>query len=185
MSFRDQDVEKKSDKLSQKRIAFGVCAGIGAVEVVKIIRELRRHGAEVTCFITPTVTEFVGRTSLEWASARPVVEALTANVDGLEPYDLVVVAPVTLNTLVKISLGLCDNPVTMVAASQLGRKQPMILFPTMHASLAAHPEFTPAVEKLASWGVKVALPETEEGRFKMPSREKVAELVLEQLNTWK
>ncbi len=179
MSFRDRDVEKKSDKLAQKRIAFGVCGGIGSVEVVRIVRELRRHGAEVTVFITPGVTRFVGELSLAWSSGRSVVSELGADVDGLEDFDVVVIAPLTLNTLSKLSLGLCDNPVTMVTASHLGKQRKCILFPTMHASLANHPRLAEHLEKLQSWGAVVHFPVLEEGRMKMPSPEQVVTIVLE------
>jgi len=179
VSFRDRDVEKKSDKLAQKRIAFGVCGGIGSVEVVRIVRELRRHGAEVTVFITPGVTRFVGELSLAWSSGRSVVSELGADVDGLEDFDVVVIAPLTLNTLSKLSLGLCDNPVTMVTASHLGKQRKCILFPTMHASLANHPRLAEHLEKLQSWGAVVHFPVLEEGRMKMPSPEQVVTIVLE------
>lgn len=51
--IKDTGVEEKADALDGKRIAFGVCGGIGAVETVKLMRELRRHGAELTTFSIP------------------------------------------------------------------------------------------------------------------------------------
>jgi phosphopantothenoylcysteine decarboxylase / phosphopantothenate---cysteine ligase len=177
--MRDRHVESKSSRLLSKRIAFGVCSAIGSVEVVRIVRELRRHGAEVTVFMNPDTELFVGKMSLEWASGRPVVDALTAQVDGLEAFDIVVIAPLTLNSLVKLSLGLCDGPVTMVAASQLGRRGLMLLYPTMHGSLHSHPAFDKAVHTLTEWGVQVVCASEEEGRLKMPSPEILAAAVLE------
>lgn len=181
MSFRDRDVEKKSDKLAQKRIAFGVCGGIGSVEVVRIVRELRRHGAEVTVFVTDGVERFVGKLSLEWAAGRPVIDELSAKVDGLSDYDLVAIAPLTLNTLVKLGVGICDGPVTMVTASQIGKKGKVVLFPAMHDSLSQHPSFRSSIMGLEGWGVKTVVPPTEEGRYKMPSPETAASVILEML----
>lgn len=177
--IQDKAVEKKSSRLDSKRIAFGVCSGIGAVEVVRIVRELRRHGAEITVFTTDATEQFVGKTSLEWASGRAVVDRLTAQVDGLDDYDLVVIAPLTLNTLVKISSGLCDGPVTMVTASQIGKKGRVLLFPAMHLSLSQHPTFQKSIDTLAEWGVSTVVPDAEEGRYKMPSPESLANRVLE------
>ena len=68
----DKGVEIRSGKLAGKRIGLGVCGGIGAVEVVKIIREMRRHGAVVTPFLTPSVKEFVTALSLEWAAGGEI-----------------------------------------------------------------------------------------------------------------
>ena len=42
-----QTVERKSDWLLGKKIWVGVTGSIAAVEVVGIVRELLRHGAEV------------------------------------------------------------------------------------------------------------------------------------------
>ena len=45
MSVRDTDVERKGSSLSGKRILVGVTGGIAAVDTVRLLREMRRHGA--------------------------------------------------------------------------------------------------------------------------------------------
>ena len=48
----DRAVKLKSAALKGQQIAVAVCGGVASVEVVKIIRELRRYQASVTAFFT-------------------------------------------------------------------------------------------------------------------------------------
>lgn len=175
----DVGVKSKSGRLKDKRIAVAVCGGIGAVEVVKIIRELRRHGADVTAFMTPSAARFVGEEALSWAANRPVVREASYEVEYLENFDLLVVAPTTLNTLSRAALGLSDNVVTLLIASHLGAKRPAVFVPAMNAAMKNHPLYAEYRKRLASWGVKFLESEEEEDRMKMPTPDAVAEMVLE------
>ncbi len=174
----DKGVVLKSDCLRGKRIALGICGGIGAVETVRAVRELRRYAAEVKVFVTPQVSEFVGLTSLAWASNAEVVEQPGPDVSYLESYDLVVIAPLTLNTLSKIALGVTDNAVTLLVASQLGRKGKLLLIPAMNVSLRMHPLCPAYLGRLREWGATVLETDVEEERVKLPSAEKISEFVL-------
>ncbi len=177
-TIKDRAVASKSTRLAGKRLAFGVTGGIGAVEVVKIIRELRRHGAEVFPFLTPSVEKFVTSLSLEWAAGRKPIRDADAPVEYLEDFDAMVVAPATLNTIVKSALGITDNVVALTLAGCFGSKKPVLLYPTMNEKLFNHPRYEPSIKVLREWGAKVSeLPE-EEGRRKMPSPEQVAEEVM-------
>lgn len=173
MRTTDRGVELKSAKFEGKKIALGVCGGIGSVEVVKIIREIRRHGASVQVFLTPSVSQFVQPQVFSWACDADVVEQANSDLAYLEDFDMVVVVPTTLNTLVKVSQGLSDNPVTLLVAAQLGAKRPVLIYPTMNERLAQHPNLAASVERLTKWGARVVQPDVEEGRWKVPSTEQV------------
>jgi len=178
----DRDVEIKSDALKGFLVGVGVCGGIAALESVRIIRELRRYGATVRVSITPSVRLFMTPLGLEWASGHPVIEAAEANVDHLESYDGVLVVPATLNTISKISSAICDNPVTLLVASQLGRKKPVAIVPTMNVALSEHPMLRQHQGTLVSWGVDWIEPALEEGRWKIPD---AVELVASVIKNWK
>jgi phosphopantothenoylcysteine decarboxylase/phosphopantothenate--cysteine ligase len=175
----DLGVKAKSSRLSGKNVAVAVSGGIGAVEVVKIIRELRRHGAKVTSFMTPSAGRFIGEDALSWASNRAVVKEGSYEVEYLEPFDILVVAPITLNTLSKASLGITDNVVGLLIASHLGAKRPALFVPAMNATMKAHPVYADYCKRLISWGVDFLESEEEEDRMKMPSPEAVLKRVLE------
>lgn len=174
----DRAVEKKSDRLKGRHIGFCVCGGIGAVEVVKIIRELRRHAARVTAFFTPTASRFATELSVAWATGSSVVSDWGPDASHLESLDAVVVAPATLNTMRKVALGISDNVVTVLIAAQIGAGVPVLMFPTMHAHLRNHPLYGESLKVLGEWGVSVFEIREEEHRLKMPSPEQVFEHVV-------
>jgi phosphopantothenoylcysteine decarboxylase/phosphopantothenate--cysteine ligase len=177
----DTGVRVKSDRLSRRKVAFGVCGGIGAVESVKGIRELRRHGAEVFPFFSDSASRFITELSVSWAAGRPVVTSLFYQVEHLDTFDLVVIAPLTLHSLSKIALGLADDPVSMLAASQLGKKTPFALIPTMNEALEKHPLYRSYRQRLEEWGCSFRECR-EENRLKMLSPAALGEFAIECLS---
>jgi phosphopantothenoylcysteine decarboxylase / phosphopantothenate---cysteine ligase len=171
MHQTDIGVQTKSDRLVGAKVALAVCGGIGAVETVRLAREIRRHGAEVTAFFTPSVENFITALSVEWACNRPVVRTLGPEVSHLDPYDVVLVAPATLNTISKSAQGLADNPVTLLIASQFGRKGKLLFVPTMNSVLWGHPLYAEYRKRLESWGALFLEGASEEERIKMPDPE--------------
>jgi phosphopantothenoylcysteine decarboxylase/phosphopantothenate--cysteine ligase len=170
----DKGVATKSSALFNRRIALGISGGIGAVELVKVARELRRHGAEVHAFFTPSVTRFISEMSIEWATGNKVVAAADADVTHLDEFDLVVVAPATLNTIAKCAVGISDNAVTLLVAGQLGRRAPVLFIPTMNIQLRQHPAFGPHQKTLRDWGARFFESTEAESRLKMPTPEEIA-----------
>lgn len=178
--IQDRAVEKKSAVWDGQRFAFAVSGGIGAVESVKTIRELRRHGAEITAFMTPSALKFITELSVTWAAGRRALTTADAEVEHLDPFDWVIVAPLTLNTLSSIALGRTDNAVTLLAASQLGRRGKLALVPAMNAQLSQHPLYATYRRQLESWGAVFYPAVEEEGRWKMPAPETLVRWLLEQ-----
>lgn len=177
----DRGVRLKSQALKGKRLAFALTGGIASTEGVKIIREFRRAGALVFPFMTQESARFITPLSIEWASAQRVILEVGAETDNLESYDLVVVAPATLNTLVKASLGITDTSVTLLIASQLSKKTPLFFVPTMNESLIRHPQFEPTQAILKGWGAKFFEGKIEEDRLKMPEPTVLVEWVVKEL----
>ena len=177
----DRMVVAKSDKLVGKRVAVAICGGIAAVEIVKIIREIRRHGAEVTAFMSPSSRLFITPLSVEWASGRPVVLEAGPEVEYLDGFDLVLVAPATLNCLAKTALAITDSAVMLLIATQIGRMAnhgALVFVPTMNIEMTHHPLYSDYLERLEKWGAKVFESPMEEERLKMPTPENLAEFLL-------
>ncbi len=180
--LEDKSVELKSNRLSGHSIAVGVCGGIGSVEVVKIIRELRRHGADITAFFTPSVAQFITPLPVEWASGHQVVRSLDSEVEHFDDFSLVVIVPATLNTISKAASAIADNAVTMLIASQIGKKTPLLFVPTMNVVLSRHPKYLENKKQLEAWGALFLGSDVEEGRLKVPSPEVLANEVLKVLS---
>lgn len=183
--MKDRSVEKKSDALVGKRLAYVVTGSIGAVESVRAIRELRRHGAEIVAFPTAGALQFITETALTWAAERPAIVTAGPAVEYLDPFDGVVVAPLTLNSLAKIAAGLCDGAALLAVATAFGNRTPVVCVPTMHAAMRQHPCYGEYRARLTSWGATFLETEEEEGRQKMPPPERIAEAVVECLSTLK
>ena len=165
----DRGVKARSSRLKGLQVAFAVTGGIASVETVKIIRELRRRGAEVTVFMTPSAARFITPLSLEWASTRSVIMEESADVECLEKYDLLIVAPATLNSIAKSALGLADNVVSLLVATQFGLGSRILFVPTMHSSMLQHPLYGEYCQRLKNWGAEFLENAEEEGRMKIPS----------------
>ena len=85
--MRDTDVESKGDSLQGKRILLGVTGGIAAVDTIRVSRELRRHGAEVTVIMTQSSQQIVTPLAVRWASQGEVITEWDGDLSSLENFD--------------------------------------------------------------------------------------------------
>lgn len=173
----DRGVLKKGDHLLGRRIDLVVSGGIAAIETPRLVRELRRYGAEVRVTMTSAAKNFITPLSLEWASKNRVVEDLSGQAEHISNADLVVVAPATLDFISKLSLGLADSSAATLVQTCLGRR-PLFLAPSMHSSLAENPIYKENLQKLLSIsGVYLLAPQEAENKSKlMEIEEMVAQI---------
>lgn len=171
----DLAVDAKSELLRGLRVAVCGGGGIASIELPRLVRELRRHGAAVRCVVSENALRFVGREALEWASASPVTVTPTGMADHICTEDLVVAMPATADLLAKLSLGLASDGVTTYLLSATGKGVPLVLCPTMHASLASAPisqEHRARLKALPA--LRLLAPRIEEGKEKALAPETLA-----------
>lgn len=167
----DRDVELRGPQLKGLQIDFIVTGGIASVESAKVIRELRRYGADVRGVMTKAATEFIAPRVIEWATKKPVLTDLTGAAEHLTMADAVVVAPATLDFIQRIAMGLADSLPASLVQSMLGRR-PLVLVPSMHESLWENPLLQESLERLRKVkNVFVIAPSSEEGKQKQASPE--------------
>jgi phosphopantothenoylcysteine decarboxylase/phosphopantothenate--cysteine ligase len=164
----DRALLPTSDVLTGRRVALLVTGGIAAFRAPGLVRELRRAGATVYPFVTPTAFQFVTKDALEWTSAQPVVDALDGRAQHVErPCDAYLVAPATYSTINKAAVGIADNAVTTTLASALGhleRGEAAVLFaPAMHGSMV-NAVLRESLAKLANLGCRVIAPCGRDGK---------------------
>jgi phosphopantothenoylcysteine decarboxylase/phosphopantothenate--cysteine ligase len=165
----DLFVATKSECLQGLKITLCGGGGIAAIELPKVAREMRRHGASVRFFVTENCLRFVGREALEWASEQPVIVNPTGFAQHICHDDAVVVMPATADLMGKVAAGICPDGTTTLIQSALGNGTPVIFCPTMHGSLAASPFVQENRAKLANTnGVFFVPPRVEEGKEKAP-----------------
>ncbi len=141
--------------LKGKKILLGVSGSIAAYKTPHLVRLLVRAGAEVKVIATPSSLDFVSALSLSTVSRHPVLSELTdrdtwANHVALGRWaDVMLLAPLSCNTLAKFATGICDNLLTAV---YLSATCPVVLAPAMDEDMWKHPATRNNLEKLSGWG---------------------------------
>ena len=167
------------ETLAGKQIVVAVTGSIAAVEVVKLIHELRRHGAVIQAVMSEAAAGIITPDALTYASGRPAITRITGLVehvawcgdDGMA--DLLLIAPCTANTISKIACAIDDTPVTTFATTALGRGMPVIVVPAMHHSMFRHPGLADNLRTIGEWGVDVIGPRIEEGKAKIAGTDEI------------
>ncbi|MEW5959428.1 MAG: flavoprotein [Chloroflexota bacterium] len=94
---------------------------------------------------------------------------------------LTLVAPVTFNTLNKISQGLADTLAHSLVAEAIGAGWPVIVAPSMNQALYNHPQVSRSTATLREWGVTVLEPRPERELLMMAPVEEIIGAVKKEL----
>jgi phosphopantothenoylcysteine decarboxylase/phosphopantothenate--cysteine ligase len=159
------------------RIVVGVTGGIAAYKACELVRLLVRAGHDVTPVVTRGAEEFVAARTF-WALARK--EPPHDPYPHLAGADLLVVAPLTANTMARLAHGLADDLLTETALAHRG---PLVLAPAMNTAMWGHPATQANLALLAERGAVVVGPDEGElaeglvGRGRMSEPEEIAERI--------
>lgn len=134
------------------RILLGVTGGIAAYKACELTRLLVRAGHDVVPLPTAGAERFVTAETFRALARRPAAEGPFPH---LERADLLVVAPLTANTLAKLAHGLADNVLTEAALAHAG---PVLVAPAMNPRMWAHPATQANLATLQRRGVEVVGP---------------------------
>jgi phosphopantothenoylcysteine decarboxylase / phosphopantothenate---cysteine ligase len=115
------------------RVLLGVTGGIAAYKSCELCRLLVRAGHEVTPVLTPDAERFVTVHTFEALARRPSPRDLYPHLVGA---DLLVIAPLSANTLGKLAHGLADNVLTQLVLAFRG---PVLAAPAMNVRMWEHP----------------------------------------------
>jgi phosphopantothenoylcysteine decarboxylase/phosphopantothenate--cysteine ligase len=179
---------RSSRLLEGRRIVIGITGSIAAVEVPRIIRELLRHGAEVSAVMSADAARLITPEAIQFATGNAPVLELTGDVEhvtafgpGPDRADLFLIAPATANTVAKIAHGIDDTPVTSFASMALGGGIPILIAPAWHVQLGRNPAIAESLARLRGWGVELLGTQSAENEEKLASPEFVAAAVLHRL----
>jgi phosphopantothenoylcysteine decarboxylase/phosphopantothenate--cysteine ligase len=136
-----------------RSVILGVTGGIAAYKACELCRLLVRAGYEVTPVLTPDAEDFVGALTFEALARRDSPHALYPH---LTEADLLVVAPLTANTLAKLAYGIADNVLTQLALAFQG---PRLAAPAMNVRMWEHPATQRNLGALRSDGWEIVGPE--------------------------
>ena len=171
--MRDTDVEVRGSSLSGRHVLLGVTGGIAAVDTVRLARELRRHGAQVSVIMTPSAQEIITPMAVRWASQGEVITDWDGDLSALSGFDAVLVTPTTRNLIASFIHGLMNGPLLMALSAARGRGCPIMMVPSMHNDLANDPVTEDLVLQCSRQGVHILWGAEEEGKRKTPNHEEV------------
>lgn len=144
--------------LSGKKILLGVTGSIAAYKSILLVRLLVKEGAEVKVVMTPSANDFVSGLTLSTLSKNEVLTDLFdehswSNHVALGRWaDLMVIAPLSCNTLSKMAHGACDN---LLLAVYLSATCPVVMAPAMDEDMWRHPATKNNVEALLDHGCQL------------------------------
>ncbi|MBN8851155.1 MAG: bifunctional phosphopantothenoylcysteine decarboxylase/phosphopantothenate--cysteine ligase CoaBC [Sphingobacteriales bacterium] len=141
--------------LKGKKILLGVTGSIAAYKSLLLIRLLVKEGAEVKVVMTPAAKDFVTPLSLATLAKHPVLldlfegDTWANHVELGRWADLMLIAPLSCNTLAKMAQGLCDN---LLMATYLSAVCPVVVAPAMDEDMWKHPSTKANLERVQGYG---------------------------------
>ncbi len=149
-------------------ILVGVCGGIAAYKSAALVSTLAQRGDSVTVCMTDAATRFVAPLTFEALSGRRVLTSAWEQVESHDSQhvalarstDLAVIAPTTMDTLAKLATGRADDVVTLILAAVDRARTPVLLAPSMNATMWAQPATQRNVETLRSDGFRFVGPDS-------------------------
>ena len=152
--------------LKDKRILLGLTGGISAYKSCTLARHLTQAGAQVDVVMTESATRFVTPLTFQALTGRPVytdlwetpgegVPSHIAHIGLAHAADLIVIAPITANTMARLAQGLADNLLTTAA---LAASCPMVAAPAMDVGMWSHPATQANAATLRERGIHFAGP---------------------------
>jgi phosphopantothenoylcysteine decarboxylase/phosphopantothenate--cysteine ligase len=157
--------------LENKHILLGVTGSIAVYKAVDLASKLTQAGALVDVIMTDAAQKFVTPLTFQSVTGRAVYTSIWQTASGAlltpvahiglgEGADLLVVAPITANTIAKMTGGLADD---LLSVTALAARCPVVIAPAMDGGMYGHPATQANLKILRERGVTVIEPE--EGRF--------------------
>jgi phosphopantothenoylcysteine decarboxylase/phosphopantothenate--cysteine ligase len=146
-----------------KHVLLGVTGGIAAYKSAELVRRLVERGAEVQVVMTPSAGEFIGATTFQALSGRPVrdslwdaaAEAAMGHIELARWADIVLVAPASADFLARLAQGRADD---LLATLCLATSAPIVVAPAMNQQMWANAATQANVATLAQRNIRILGP---------------------------
>ena len=153
-----------SGYLANREILLGVSGGVAAYKAADLCSRLVQSGARVSVIMTASAHQFIGATTFEALTGRPV------NSHAFQPQEhfqgehiglarraqLVVIAPATAQTIARLAQGMADD---LLSTTLLVSTAPAIIAPAMNCDMWAKAAVQRNVEQLKNDGYHFVGPE--------------------------
>ena len=146
-----------------REILLGVTGGIAAYKTAELTSKLVQAGASVSVVLTRSAEQFIGATTFEALTGRPVHRELFSPQEHFQGEHiglarraaLMVVAPATADFLAKVAHGFADD---LLSTLTLTLTCPLLLAPAMNSEMWQKPSVCRNVETLRGDGAHFVEP---------------------------
>jgi phosphopantothenoylcysteine decarboxylase/phosphopantothenate--cysteine ligase len=178
--------------MQHKELLVGVSGGIAAYKAADLVSKCVQAGSNVSVILTAAARHFVGATTFEALTGRPVYSDMFSPTEhyrgehiGLaQRADLLCIAPATADVLARLAHGIGDDLLTTTA---LATTAPIVLAPAMNREMWAKPAVQRNVAQLRQDGMVLIEPEEgwlscgQVGAGRMAATERILEAIQERL----
>ncbi len=177
-------------ELADKRIVLGLTGGIACYKVAEFLRRAQDQGAVIDVVMTEAATHFIGATTMQALSGRPVyldawdarVPNSMAHINLTRGADAIVIAPASTDFIAKLANGLANDLLSTLCVAK--GNCPLLVAPAMNREMWLHPATQRNVAQIKADGALILGPaegdqacgETGSGRMLEP-HELLAELI--------
>ncbi|MCD6202319.1 MAG: bifunctional phosphopantothenoylcysteine decarboxylase/phosphopantothenate--cysteine ligase CoaBC [Bacteroidales bacterium] len=146
--------------LKGKKIILGVTGSIAAYKAAYLVRLLKKERAEVKVIMTPSSRDFITPLTLAVLSRNriycepfnPESGKWYSHIDFGLWADLLLIAPVSANTIAKMAQGVADN---FLLTTYLSARCPVMISPAMDMYMYNHPVTRENLDMLKKRGVHI------------------------------
>ncbi len=153
-----------SGQLTNREILLGVSGGVAAYKAADLCSRLIQLSAKVTVVMTESAHQFIGTTTFEALTGRPVYshafkaqEHFQGEHIGLaRRAEIVVIAPATAQTIARLAHGMADD---LLSTTVLVATVPVLIAPAMNCEMWAKSAVQRNVAQLVADGYHLVGPE--------------------------
>lgn len=141
-----------------RQVVVGICGGIAAYKTCSLISSLAKQGAEVRVILTAAAEQFITPLTVTTLARHPAYTDSTfwqpshgrpLHIELGEWAEVMVIAPLTANTLAKLSHGLADD---LLSNTVLASHCPILLAPAMNTLMWQAETVQRNWQHLLDWG---------------------------------
>jgi phosphopantothenoylcysteine decarboxylase/phosphopantothenate--cysteine ligase len=153
--------------LHGRHIVLGLTGGIACYKAAELTRELVKAGATVQVVMTEAAEHFIGATTLQALSNRPVFtsqwDAREANnmahINVTRQADALLVAPASADFIAKLATGRADELLSLACLARPIARCPLLVAPAMNREMWAHPATQRNVAQIIADGASLLGPD--------------------------
>jgi phosphopantothenoylcysteine decarboxylase/phosphopantothenate--cysteine ligase len=179
--------------MNGRELVLGITGGIASYKSAALVSQLVQAGAGVSVVMTASAGEFIGPTTFEALTGRPVYRSLFgvpefplgAHIGLAQRASVLCVAPATANFLAKAALGLADD---LLSTLLLAFSGPVLVAPAMNSQMWSKPAVQRNVTQLRLDGMNIIDPEEgwlscrQQGAGRMASPETILAAIKKMMN---